>query len=101
MEYLSKELHDEFAKRMEGEHTRQNKRIANLETKLEENNKLLSSVERLAISVENMQKQLTTQGLKIDELESRDGESWRKFVGYVISAVVGGVIVFVFKQLGM
>ena len=101
MEYLSKELHEEFAKRMEEEHTRQNKRIANLETKLEENNKLLSSVERLAISVENMQKQLTTQGLKIDELESRDGESWRKFVGYVISAVVGGVIVFVFKQLGM
>lgn len=101
MEYLSKELHDEFAKRMEEEHTRQNKRIANLETKLEENNKLLSSVERLAISVENMQKQLTTQGLKIDELESRDGESWRKFVGYVISAVVGGVIVFVFKKLGM
>lgn len=101
MEYLSKELHDEFAKRMEDEHTRQNKRIANLEIKFEENNKLLSSVERLAISVENMQKQLTTQGLKIDELESRDGESWRKFVGYVISAVVGGVIVFVFKQLGM
>ena len=55
----------------------------------------------LATSVENIQKQLTSQGEKIENLESKDGENWRKFVGYVICAVVGIVVGFVFRQIGM
>ena len=98
---LTRAEHNEFAKRMEDEHNRQNKRIAELETKAEENNKLLSSIEKLATIVENMQKQLSAQGVKIEKLESRDGENWRKFVGYVICAVVGIVVGFVFNQFGM
>ena len=98
---LTRAEHNEFAKRMEDEHNRQNKRIAELETKAEENNKLLASIEKLATIVENMQKQLSAQGVKIEKLESRDGENWRKFVGYVICAVVGIVVGFVFNQFGM
>lgn len=99
--YLSTAEHNEFAKRMEDEHRRQNKRIEELEIKAEENNKLLASIEKLATSVENIQKQLTSQGEKIENLESKDGENWRKFVGYVICAVVGIVVGFVFRQIGM
>lgn len=98
---LTRAEHNEFAKRMEDEHNRQNKRIAELETKAEENNKLLTSIEKLATNVENIQKQLSAQGCKIEKLESRDGENWRKFVGYVICAVVGIVVGFVFNQIGM
>ena len=93
--------HNEFAKRMEDEHNRQNKRIAELETKAEENNKLLASIEKLATNVENIQKQLSVQVGKIEKLESRDGENWRKFVGYIVCAVVGIVVGFVFRQIGM
>ena len=50
---LTRAEHKEFAKRMEDEHSRQNKRIAELETKAEENNKLLASIEKLATNVEN------------------------------------------------
>ena len=93
--------HNEFAKRMEDEHKRQNSRIKELEDKVEENNKLLSSVERLALSIENMQKEVSSQGKKLEELESRDGQKWRNFVGYVLCAVVGIVVGFIFRQIGM
>ena len=98
---LTRAEHNEFAKRMEDEHNRQNKRIAELEIKAEENNKLLTSIEKLATNVENIQKQLSVQGGKIEKLESRDGENWRKLVGYVVCAVVGIVVGFVFNQFGM
>lgn len=93
--------HNEFARRMEDEHKRQNSRIKELEDKVEENNKLLSSVERLALSIENMQKEVSSQGKKLEELESRDGQKWRNFVGYVLCAVVGIVVGFIFRQIGM
>ena len=98
---LTRAEHNEFAKRMEDEHKRQNSRIKELEYKVEENNKLLSSVERLASSMENMQKEQSNQGKRLEKLEARDGEKWRSFVGYVICAVVGIVVGFVFRQIGM
>ena len=100
-EFLTKAEHVEFAKRMEEEHTRQNHRIGNLEKSNEQSNRLLISVERLATNMESMQREQQNQGERLEALEDRDGEMWRKAVGYLLSAVIGGVIVFLFKQVGM
>lgn len=98
---LTRAEHMEFVKRMEDEHERQNKRISQLEKDVKENNKLLVSVDRLATSMEIMQTEQVNQGKRLEKLESRDGENWRKFVGYVICAVVGIVVGFIFRQIGM
>lgn len=98
---LTRAEHNEFAKRMEDEHARQNHRIAEIEKTLEQNNQLLISVERLATSMETMQKEQSNQGERLKKLESRDGEMWRKVVGYVITAILGIVIGFIFMQIGM
>lgn len=98
---ISRAEHTEFVKRMEDEHTRQNKRIGELEKAVDQNNKLLVSVEKLALNMEVMQKEQQEQGKRLEELESRDGEMWRKVVGYAITAVLGIIIGFVFKQFGM
>lgn len=94
-------LHEEFARRMEDEHKRQNHRIDLLEKSVEENNKLLVSVERLAVSMETMQKEQANQGDRLEALEARDGEMWRKVVGHVITAVISIVIGFASAQMGM
>jgi len=98
---LTRAEHNEFARRMEDEHTRQNKRIGELEKVVEQNNKLLVSVERLALSMETMQKEQADQGDRLAKLEARDGEMWRKLIGYAVTAVVGIIIGFLFKQFGM
>ena len=38
---------------------------------------------------------------KLEELENRDGEMWRKVAGYILTAVLGIVIGFLFKQVGI
>lgn len=100
-EYLSLQLHNEYAKRMEDEHKRLNRRIEILEKAIEQNGKLLVSVERLATNMENMQKELKDQGERVEVLESRDGEMWRKAIGYLLTAVIGIVVGFMFTQIGM
>ena len=100
-EFLRSEIHAEFARRMEEEHTRQNHRISDLEESVKENNKLLLTVERLVISVENMQRELKSQGEKLDEIDSQDGKKWRKVTEYIVTAILGIVIGVVASHIGL
>lgn len=100
-EFVSLKVYEEHNKRMEDEHIRMNHRISSLEKYHEENHKLLISVEKLALSMENMQRELKEQGERLDEVESRDGDNWRKVSTYVVTTLVGLVVGYLFKQLGM
>lgn len=99
--FLPMAVHEEYAKRMEDEHRRQNARISTLEGKVEDISSLTHSVASLAQSVEQMAKAQEKQGERLETLESRDGEMWRKVVGYVITFVVGAVLSFVFAAIGI
>ena len=98
---ISRAEHEEFRRRMEEEHARQNKRIEILEQNSRQLNILASSTEKLAMSFENMCKEQEQQGKRLEMLENRDGEMWRKVVGYIATAVIGIVLGFVFRQIGM
>ena len=100
-EYISRNEYEEHSKRMEDEHRRMNHRIADVEKAIDENHKLLVSVEKLAINMEGLQREQKEQGNRLEALESRDGEMWRKAVGYVVTAIIGIVVGYIFKQFGM
>lgn len=99
-DFITRVEHEEFARRMEDEHGRQNKRIELLEDSMQKQNALLSSIEKLAVNMESMQKELTKQGKRLEVLENRDGEMWRKVVAYAVTAVVGIVVGYVFTRIG-
>lgn len=98
---ISREEHEEFKLRLEEKNKRQDKRIELLEEDMKRMEAFSVSIERLAANMENMLKEQIQQGERLEALESQDGEMWRNLVGYVITAVVGIVIGFVFKQIGM
>ena len=100
-EPISRAEHEEFRKRIEEENKRQNQRIHLLEEQTKTITDLAISVKELAMSVKQMAKIQKEQGDKLEKLEERDGEMWRKVVGYVITATIGIVIGFMFKQIGM
>lgn len=100
-EFLPLAVHDEYAKRMEDEHRRQNTRISKLEEMVKDISSLTASVASLARSVEQMAKAQEKQGERLETLENRDGEMWRKVVGYIITFVVGAVLSFVFASIGI
>lgn len=99
--YLPMGVHEEYARRMEDEHSRQNDRLGKLEKKVEDIGSLTASVESLAKSVEQMAKAQEKQSERLAILEGRDGEMWRKVVGYAATFIVGAVLAFIFAQFGM
>lgn len=98
---ITRAEHEEFARRIDDWERRQDKRLELLEENVREIGALTTSVEKLAQSVENMVKEQEKQGQRLEALESRDGEKWRKFMGYALSALASGVIGFLLAQLGL
>ncbi len=100
--------HDEFCKRMETENKRladEGKRLGRRIALLEDNTKqiqiLVTNVERLAVSMENMTKIQEEQSSRLDDLEARDGEKWRQVTGYIITAITGIILGFIATHLGL
>ena len=99
-EYITRQEHTEFAARLDAENTRQNRRIELLEENVREIRDLTSSVEKLAVNMENMLKSQEQQADRLEVLEGRDGEMWRKVSGYIVTAIIGIVVGFIFTQIG-
>lgn len=98
---VSREVYEEFTKRMEDENHRQNKRIENLEKDTKQVVEIASSVRELALSIKQMAETQDKQAKRLEKLEEKDGEMWRKVVGYVITTSIGIILGFIFKQIGM
>lgn len=93
--------HEEFKQRLEEENRRQDRRIELLEENTKQIGALTVSVEKLAQSIQSMVKEQERQGSRLDVLEGRDGEMWRKIVGHISTVIIGIVLGFVFTQIGM
>lgn len=100
-DFVTHREHEEFVKRMDEANERQSKRISILETDIRQIGELTTAVKELATSMKGMSKEQEKQGQRLETLENRDGEMWRKVVGYVVTAVIGIVLGFIFTQLGM
>ena len=98
---ITRAEHEEFAKRIDAENERQNQRLKLLEEQTKQVTDIAISVRELAQSVKQMAVTQKEQGEKLEQLESRDGEMWRKVTGYIITAIIGIVIGFVFQQIGI
>lgn len=100
-EYIGRQEHEEFRRRMEDEHKRINHRVGDLEKTVREIRELTASVEKLASAVERMAKSQALQEERLENLESRDGETWRKVKWYLLTLAIGAVAGVVFSQIGL
>lgn len=99
--FVPKEVYNEHMKRIDDENTRQNKRIELLENSTQQIMDIAASVRELAVSIKQMAETQEKQGKRLEKLEEKDGVMWRQVVGYAITVVVGIVLGFMFKRIGM
>ena len=98
---ITRAEHEEFRRRIEEENKRQDRRLELLEHTVQQISDLTTSVEKLAISMEGMLREQEKQGTRLETLEDRDGEMWRKIIGYAATAAVGIIIGYVARQIGL
>lgn len=97
---ITRAEHEEFRRRIEEENKRQDRRLELLEHTVQQISDLTTSVEKLAVSMEGMLREQEKQGTRLETLEDRDGEMWRKIIGYAATAAVGIIIGYV-GQIGL
>lgn len=98
---VSFKICDERCKRLEEEDKRQNHRIDLLEDSTREMRAIAISVEKLATTMESMVKEQEKQGERLEALEERDAEKWRKVAGYVGTTILGIILAFIAAKLGI
>jgi chromosome segregation ATPase len=89
-------------RRIDDENARQNKRIEKLENTMEEIRKISTSVERLAINMENMLSEQKKQGDRLDELEAKPAEAWTTMQRTILTTICGalaGAVAFGLMQM--
>lgn len=85
-------IHDEYAKRMDAENARQNKRLDLLEGTVRQINSLTVSIEKMAVNMANMLEEQKRQGERLDELEKEPAETLRQIKMSAVTALVGTVV---------
>ena len=88
-EYITKGVYEEAVKRIEAEEHRQNKRLDRLDEQMETLVELTASVREIAVSIKNMQTELTKQGERLEKIEQEPADNWKKAVWLVVAAAIG------------
>lgn len=110
--YITKEVHEEFARRIDEENTRQNRRLSALEESVKEIHGLTVSVERMAVNMENMLLAIERQGNliekqndRIDDIEKEPAKDSKQLKTAIITSVlttiagtiIGAVLMLILK----
>ena len=96
-EFVTKAVHDEFARRIDEENDRQNKRLSILEQGQTQINELVSTVKVLAVNMENMAKEQVKQGAKLEEIEGKPAKRWETIISCIITALVTAGVMYFLK----
>ena len=90
-EFIARQEFEEFKLRIESEDNRQNRRIELLEENVKNITALTVSVEKMAMSIDSMTKELTKQGDKLQQLEEIPTKNWNAVRTGIISAIASAV----------
>ena len=91
-DFITEEVHKEFATRVDAENQMQNKRIDKLEETVKEIQRLTIAVERMAVSMEAMTKEIASQGQRLDAIEKEPADKWKNAVWIVVSALIAAAV---------
>ena len=95
------ELMESENNRLKEENDRQNHRIGVLENSIQKMTDLAASTEKLAVNMENMLKVQEQQSKRLEQIESRDGNKWRKAMEDIGRIILGAVLAIIFAKIGM
>ena len=90
--YVGWEVHNEFARRIEEENTRQNHRISDIEAKLAQISELVTSVKLLAANMERMADEQKKQGVRLEAIEQKPAKRWDTIITAIITGIAGALI---------
>ena len=99
-EYVTIEVHNEFAKRVDEENDRQNHRLAELESTVKEIQRLSIAVEKMAVSLQAMTKELEEQGDRLEKIEKEPADKWKTFMWELFKYIMVAALAILAARIG-
>ena len=99
--YVTYEVHNEFAKRIEDENTRQNHRISDLEENVKQIQELTVSVREMAVNIGQMTRELSKQGERLEAIEKEPAQNWKQASWIVIALILGALVTLALTKIGL
>lgn len=100
LEYWTKAEQEQYSQRMEDEHHRQNKRIETLESNYERLTELTMCVQKQTLLLDNMSKEIKSQGEKINSIINVPNKQWQrvkdKSLDTAVGIIAGAIVVAIF-----
>ena len=91
-EYVTIEVHNEFARRIDDENNRVSHRLSTLEESVRQITELVASVKVLATQMEAMATEQRKMGDRLDAIEEKPAKRWDTVISGIISGVIGILI---------
>ena len=106
-DFITRREFEEYQKRLEDKKNDWDADLTEVKTEVKELRELTTSVSELAQSIkavvkeqERMAKEQERTSGRLDAIERRDGEMWRKFIGYVLTAIITAIVTYFFTRFG-
>lgn len=100
-EFVRVEAYKEFSERIAAEDTRQNHRIEKLEENMAMIQSLTVSVEKMALALENLTKEVGKQGEELNIIKEQPAKNWERAVWCISTAFITGIIAYILKMIGI
>lgn len=104
--YVTRREFEEYKERLADKKSAWDNGLAEVKAEVKELRELTASVSELAQGIkamakeqERMAKEQERQGERLKAIENRDGEMWRKLIGYVLTALASAVMTFIFTRI--
>ena len=79
----------------------QNRRLDALEENVKQIQALTISVEKMAVSIEQMTKELSKQGQKLEAIESEPAQKWKQAVWIAVSVIITATVTLFLSRIGV
>ena len=79
----------------------QNRRLDALEENVKQIQALTVSVEKMAVSIEQMTKELSKQGERLEAIEKEPAQKWKQASWIVVSVILTALVTFTLTKIGL
>ena len=104
--YVERREFEEYKLRLADKKADWDRELVSVKAEVKELRELTASVSELAQSIkamvkeqERMAKEQERTSGRLDAIERRDGEMWRKLIGYILTALASAVMTFIFTRI--
>lgn len=99
LEYISRQEHDEFKRRIDEEENRQNHRLGVIESRVDKLIDMQVSMAQLQVGISNITEELKKLSAEVETIKQAPADKWNKAVWIVVSIVITAVVTYAISAI--